>query len=67
MNHNCRYILTAVGNFDQLALEVADIGLEDVALPQFDVEKMIVVLLSLPARGALSEKTSVTSSKLWRE
>ena len=31
--YECRDILSAFENFDQLALEIADIGLEVVALP----------------------------------
>jgi len=52
----CRYILTAVENFGQLALEVTDIGLEVVILPYFDREKVVVVLLGLLTRGILSEE-----------
>jgi len=63
----CIYILTAVGNFGQLALKVADVGLEAVTLPYFDREKVVVVLLGLPARGILSEECSAISSKLQRE
>ena len=40
----CRDILTIVGNFDQLALKIADIGVKDVALPHFDREKVVDVL-----------------------
>ena len=52
----CRDILTTVGNFNQLALKVADIGLKDVALTYFGGEKVVVVLLGLLARGILSEE-----------
>ena len=52
----CRNILTAVGNFDQLALEVTNIGLEAIALPHFDGKNVVVVLLDLSARGVLGEE-----------
>jgi len=46
----CRDVLTAVGNLDQLALDVPDVGLEAVTLPHFDGEKMVVVSLGFLAR-----------------
>ena len=46
----CRDVLTAVGNLDQLALDVPDVGLEAVTLPYFDGEKMVVVPLGFLAR-----------------
>ena len=54
--YECRDILTAERNFGQLALAVADIALEAIALPHFDSEKVVIVLLGLPTRGVLSEK-----------
>ena len=45
--HECKDILTVVENFGQLALEVVDIGLEIVALPHFDGEKVVFVLPGL--------------------
>jgi len=62
-----RDILIAIGNFGQLALKIAYIGLEDVAMPHFNGEKVVVVLLGLPTRGVLSEEHFSSSSKLWRE
>ena len=53
--YECRDIITAVENFGQLAFEVADVVLEDVALSHFDGEK-VVVLFGLPTRGILSEE-----------
>ena len=52
----CRDVLTAVGDLDQLALEVTDVGFEVVALPHLDGEKMVVVLLDPLMRGVLSEE-----------
>jgi len=52
----CRDVLIAVGDLGQLALKVADIILEVVALPHLDSEKMVVVPLSLPARCVLDEE-----------
>ena len=37
-------------------MKVTDVGLEAITLPHFDGEKMVVVLLGLPARGILSEE-----------
>ena len=34
--YECRYILTAVGNLDKLALKVFDVELEAITLPHFD-------------------------------
>jgi len=47
----CRGILTAVGNFGQLALKVANVKLETVALSNFDSEKVVTVLLDLSAEA----------------
>jgi len=47
----CRYILIADGNLGKLALEVVDVGLEDVTLPYLDGNEVIVVLLSFSALG----------------
>ena len=44
--------------FGQLALEVAEIGLEAIALPHLNGENMVVVLLGLPARSVWSEERS---------
>ena len=41
----CRDIFIAAVNFGQLALKVANIGLEAFSLPHFDGEEMVVVLL----------------------
>ena len=51
-----RDIFTAVRDLGKLALEEANVRLEAVTLPHFDGEEMMVVLLSLLARGILSEK-----------
>ena len=45
-----------VGNLGELVLEVANVGLEIVTLFNFDREE-VVILLSLPARGILGEKS----------
>ena len=52
----CRYIFTTVENFGKLASEVADVGVEVVALPHFDREEVVVVLLGLLAGGPLSDE-----------
>ena len=62
----CRDILTAVGNFGELALEEAGIKFEVVALPHFYGE-MMAILLGLLTRGVLVRNALVTSSKLRRE
>ena len=49
-------VLTTVGDFGQLALEVADIRFEIVALPYLDSEKIVIVSLSLPAGCILGEE-----------
>jgi len=49
-------ILTAIGDFRQLALEVANAGFEAVAMSYLDGEKVVVVPLDLPTRDILSEK-----------
>ena len=45
-----------MGDFGQLALEVTDVRLEVFALLHFNVEEEIIVLVSLLARGVLSEE-----------
>ena len=52
----CKDVLTAVRDLGQLALKVADVGFEAVALPHHDGEKTVIVPLSLSARCVLSEK-----------
>ena len=52
----CGDVLIAVEDLGQLALKVANIRFEDVALPHVDGEKVVVVLLSLPARCVLGKK-----------
>ena len=52
----CKDILTVVGNFVQLALKIADVGLESITLPHLYGEDVMVVLLCLPMRGVLSEE-----------
>jgi len=52
----CRDVLSAVGNFGQLALKVANIRFEATTLPHIDGEKMVVPLLSLLARCVLGEE-----------
>ena len=52
----CRGVLTAVGNFGEMALEEASVGFEAITLPHFDKEEVLVVLLSLLTRGVLSEE-----------
>ena len=52
----CRDVLTAVGDLSQLALEVADVGFEVVALPHLDSEKIVVVRLRIPMSCVLGEK-----------
>jgi len=54
--YKCRDILTAVGDLDQLALKVAYVGFEVVALPHLDGDKMVVVPLSLPMRYVLGKE-----------
>ena len=54
--HECRYIFIAIENFGKLALEVADVRLEVIALSHFDDEKVVVVILGLSARSILSEE-----------
>ena len=48
--HECRDVLTTVGDLDQLAREVVDVEFEAVALSHLDDEKMAIVHLSLPTR-----------------
>ena len=52
----CREVLTAFGNLGQLALKVANVRFEVVALPYLDSEKMIVVSLSLLTKCVLGEE-----------
>ena len=52
----CRYIFTAVGNFGEPVLKIADVRLEAINLPHFDREEVVVILLGLPAGGILREK-----------
>ena len=52
----CGDVITAVGNLGQLALKVANVKFEVVALPHFNSEKMVVIPLSLSARCVLSEQ-----------
>ena len=52
----CIDIFTAVENFDELVLKVTDVRLEIVDLSNFDSEEMVVILLSLPARGVLGDE-----------
>ena len=54
--HECRNVLTAVGDFDELALKEADVGLEDITLPHLNGEEMMDIFLGLLVRGILSEK-----------
>ena len=54
--HECRDILTAIKDLVPLAMEVADVRFEAVALSHLDGEKMLVVPLSLPARCVLGEE-----------
>jgi len=58
----CRDIFTAIWDLGQLALEVADVRFEAVALPHLDGEKMMVVPLSFLMRCVLGE-TLRTSSR----
>ena len=43
--HECRDILTTIGNLGQLALKVLNVGLEVVTLPHLNDEKMVIILL----------------------
>ena len=54
--HDCGDVLITVEDLGQLALKVANIRFKDVALPHVDGEKVVVVLLSLPARCVLGKK-----------
>ena len=53
---DCSDILTVVRDFDQLALEIVDVGLEVITLPCFDSEKVVVILLDFLMRGVLGEE-----------
>ena len=53
--HKYRDVLTAVGDFGELALE-EDVKFEVVALPHLNEEEVTAVLLGLPAGGILSEE-----------
>ena len=44
--------MSAETSSPQLALEVTDVGFEAVALPHFDGEKVVIILLGLLARGS---------------
>jgi len=64
----CMDILTAVGYLDQLALEVADVRFEAVALPHLDDENMVVPF-SFPARYVLGEECFrhlEVAERMWR-
>jgi len=52
----CRDILTAVGDLSQLVLQVADVGFEAISLPHHDIEKVVIVPLTLLARCVLGEE-----------
>jgi len=52
----CRYVLTAVGDLDQLALVVVDVRFEAFALHHLDGEETVVVPLSFQARCVLGEE-----------
>ena len=52
----CGDILTAVGDFGQLVLEVTDVRLDVFTLPHFNAKEVIIVLVSHLARCVLSEK-----------
>ena len=52
----CRDVLTATGDLGELALDVADVGLEAVALPHLDIEKMATVPLSFPVGCVLGKE-----------
>jgi len=49
-------VLIIVGDLGQLALKIADLGFEVVALSHLDGEKMVDVPLSFPLRCVLGEK-----------
>jgi len=51
----CKDVLIAVGDFGQLALEVANVRFEAVALPHLDGE-VVVIPLNLSARCILGEE-----------
>jgi len=59
----CRDILTVMGYLVPLALEVADVRFEAIALSHFDGEKVVVFSLSLLADTYQVRNTSDTSSK----
>ena len=52
----CSYIFNAVGNLDELVLEVANVELEVIILSHFDGEEVVVILLNLLAGGVLGEE-----------
>jgi len=52
----CEDVLIAVRGLGHLALEVADVRFEVVALSHLDCEKMVVIPLSLQARFILGEE-----------
>ena len=49
-------ILITVGDLDRLALKVADVGFEAVALSHLNGEKVMIVPLNLPARCVLGKE-----------
>ena len=67
----CRDVLTVVGDLDQLALEVADVGFEIVTLSHLDGEKVMIVSLRLPARCVLGEERFgyllEVKERMWRQ
>ena len=54
--HECGDVHITVGNYGQLALEVANVRFEAVALSHLDGEKVVVIPLSLPVRCILYEE-----------
>ena len=54
----CKDILI-IGGIYSVGLEITDVRLEAVILLYFDGENVVIVLLSLPARGVLSEERFV--------
>jgi len=49
-------VLTTIGDFGKLALEVDDVRFEVITLPHLDGEKIMVVPLSFPERCVPCEK-----------
>jgi len=50
-----RHILPTVKNFGYMALKVADVRFEVIALPYIDCKKVVVVPLGFSERGILGE------------